>query len=115
VGALLYGCILLANARVAVIWGTAAVAAVSAVLVNNLPAASLLAARPPVHPFALLIGLNIGPNLFVTGSLAWFLWRRSARTAGATPSLARATRLGVLAAPPAMVAALALLTLTASR
>ena len=41
------------------IWGTAAVAALSAVLLNNLPAASLLAARPPVHPFALLIGPSV--------------------------------------------------------
>ena len=54
-------------------WGTAAFAAVTSVLVNNLPAASLLAARQPPHPFALLIGLNVGPNLFVTGSLAWIL------------------------------------------
>ena len=97
------------------IWGTGAVAAGSAVFVNNLPAASLLAARPPAHPFALLIGLNIGPNFFITGSLAWFLWLRAARTAGAAPALGRATRLGVLAAPPAMIAALALLALTGSR
>ncbi|HEY5384704.1 MAG TPA: SLC13 family permease, partial [Acidimicrobiales bacterium] len=56
------------------VWGTAVVAALTSVLVNNLPAASLLAARQPPHPFALLIGLNVGPNLFVTGSLAWILW-----------------------------------------
>ena len=49
--------------------GTAAVAAVASVLVNNLPAASLLAARVPPHPYPLLVGLDIGPNLFVTGSL----------------------------------------------
>ena len=55
----------------------------ASVLVNNLPAASLLAARDTGHPFALLIGLNLGPNLFVTGSLAWFLWLRAARTAAA--------------------------------
>ena len=96
-------------------WATAAVAAISAVLVNNLPASSLLAARPPDHPFALLVGLNLGPNLCVTGSLAWFLWLRAARTAGASPSLAKATRLGVAAAPPAMAAAVALLTMTSSR
>ena len=35
-------------------WGTAAAAALTSVLVNNLPAASLLAARQPPHPFALL-------------------------------------------------------------
>ena len=45
------------------LWGTAATAALLSVLVNNLPAASLLAARQPPHPFALLVGLNVGPNL----------------------------------------------------
>jgi arsenical pump membrane protein len=88
------------------LWGTAAVAAVSSVLVNNLPAASLLAARTPDHPYALLIGLNLGPNLFVTGSLAWLLWLRTARAAQARPSIAHACRLGVVAVPLSMVAAL---------
>jgi arsenical pump membrane protein len=96
------------------LWGTAVVAAIRSVLVNNLPAASLLAARPTQHPFALLVGLNLGPNLFVTGSLAWFLWWRGARTAGANPSLARATRLGVPAALLSLVLAVALLNVTAS-
>ena len=59
---------------------------VTSVLVNNLPAASLLAARQPPHPFALLIGLNVGPNLFVTGSLAWILWLRAAKAAGGVPT-----------------------------
>jgi len=88
------------------------VAAVAAVLVNNLPAASLLAARTPAHPFALLVGLNLGPNLLVSGSLAWILWLKSARTAGARPSLRRASRLGALAVPLSMAAALAALLLT---
>jgi len=93
-------------------WGTAAVAAGSSVIVNNLPAASLFAARVPPRPFALLIGLNIGPNLFVTGSLAWLLWLRAARTAGARPSLATASSLGALTVPLAMAAALGMLALT---
>jgi arsenical pump membrane protein len=85
------------------------VAAGTSVLVNNLPAASLLAARTPPHPFALLVGLNIGPNLFVTGSLAWLLWLRAARSAGAEPSVEKASRLGVIAVPLAMAAALGML------
>lgn len=60
-------------------WVTAAFAAVATAVVNNLPAASMLAARTPSHPLELLIGLNLGPNLCVTGSLAWLLWLRSAR------------------------------------
>ena len=95
-------------------WSTAAVAAVAAILVNNLPAASMLAGRAPLHPFALLIGLNIGPNLCVTGSLAWLLWLRAGKDAGASPSLAAASRLGVVAVPLAMAAAVAALMLTRS-
>jgi arsenical pump membrane protein len=95
-------------------WGTAAFAAAASVCVNNLPAASLLAARPPGHPFALLVGLNLGPNLFVTGSLAWLLWLRAARAAGACPSVTTAARLGALAVPLSMAAALGALALTGS-
>ncbi len=95
-------------------WGTAGLAAFAAVLLNNLPAASLLAARTPSHPFDLLIGLNLGPNLFVTGSLAWLLWLQAARTAGARPSVARASRLGLVAVPLSMAAALGVLALTGS-
>lgn len=95
-------------------WGTATVAALSSVLMNNLPAASLLAARVPPRPFALLVGLNIGPNLFVTGSLAWFLWLRAARSVSAQPSIAKATRLGVVAVPLSMAAALGVLAMSGS-
>jgi arsenical pump membrane protein len=93
-------------------WATAAFAAVATTVVNNLPAASMLAARTPAHPLQLLIGLNLGPNLCVTGSLAWLLWLRSARDAGARPSLGRAARLGVLAVPLSLVVAVAALTVT---
>jgi arsenical pump membrane protein len=96
-------------------WATAAVAALCSVLCNNLPAASLLAARVPHRPFALLVGLDIGPNLFVTGSLAWILWLRAGAGAGASPSVARATRLGLVAAPLAMAGALAMLALAGTR
>lgn len=96
-------------------WSTAAVAAIATVLVNNLPAASLLAARVPDHPYALLIGLNLGPNLFASGSLAWILWLRAARGAGARPSIAHASRLGAFAAPLSMAAALGALAFTGSR
>jgi arsenical pump membrane protein len=96
-------------------WQTAAVAAGAAVVVNNLPAASLLAARAPSHPFSLLVGLDLGPNLFVTGSLAWVLWLRAARGAGARPSLVRASWLGAVAVPLSMAAALGVLALSGSR
>jgi hypothetical protein len=37
------------------LWGTAVFAATASVLVNNLPAASVLAARTPPHPLALRV------------------------------------------------------------
>ena len=92
-------------------WGTAAAAALTSVLVNNLPAASLLAARQPPHPYTLLVGLNVGPNLFVTGSLAWVLWLRAARSAGGKPDVRRASVLGLLSVPVALVVAVGLLLL----
>jgi arsenical pump membrane protein len=94
--------------------GTAAVGAAASVLVNNLPAASLLASRLPPRPYALMIGLDIGPNFFVTGSLAWILWLRAARAAGAEPSVARASLLGILSVPLSMGAAVGVLVLTGS-
>ena len=94
------------------IWETAVVSALSSLLVNNLPAASLLGSRTPPHPFALLVGLNLGPNLFVTGSLAWLLWLRAARTADSEPSLKRASQLGGVAVPMSMALALGLLVAT---
>jgi arsenical pump membrane protein len=95
-------------------WGTAVFAALTSVLVNNLPAASLLAARRPPHPFALLVGLNVGPNLFVTGSLAWILWLRAARTAGGHPGIRRASVLGLVSVPLALTAAVGVLVLSGS-
>ena len=87
----------------------------ASLLVNNLPAASLLAARTPPHPFALLVGLNVGPNLFVTGSLAWVLWLKAARATGGRPSVRRAALLGLASAPLAAAAAVGLLLWTGPR
>jgi arsenical pump membrane protein len=95
--------------------GSAAVGAVAAIAVNNLPAASLLAARTPKDPFALLVGLNLGPNLCVTGSLAWLLWLKAARSAGARPSLRSASKLGIICVPLSMAAALAVLAAMGAR
>ena len=96
-------------------WATAGLSGLSTVVLNNLPAAALLSARPTAHPLALLIGLNLGPNLFVSGSLAWILWHGAARMAGARPDVRAAVRSGVVSAPLAMAAALVVLMLTGSR
>ena len=87
---------------------TAAIAAVGSVVVNNLPAAVLLSSTTHLPMSALLLGLNVGPNLAVTGSLAVVLWWRSARAAGATPSALAYSRQGLVLAPLALLGALAL-------
>lgn len=92
-------------------WATAAVGATVSVAVNNLPAAAVLSARPAPHPLSLLVGLDVGPNLFFTGSLAWVLWYRSARRAGGRPDLGRTVRAGLLSAPLAGAAAVGALVL----
>jgi arsenical pump membrane protein len=84
---------------------TAVVAAAATVVLNNLPAAALLSARAAPHPFSLLIGLDIGPNLFVTGSLAWVLWMASAQRAGERPPVRRTVIAGLVSAPLALLAA----------
>jgi arsenical pump membrane protein len=86
---------------------TAAAAAVTAILVNNLPAAVLLGSGTPAHPRALLIGLDIGPNLAVTGSLSAVIWWQAARAAGARPSALRYSLVGIVLVPLTIAAALA--------
>jgi arsenical pump membrane protein len=66
---------------------TSIVGAGSALVINNLPAASLFSGQQIAHPYALLLGLNLGPNIFVTGSLSSMLWFRLARSEGCRPSL----------------------------
>jgi arsenical pump membrane protein len=88
-------------------WPTAAIAAVSSVAVNNLPAAVLLSAHAPSHPRALLLGLDLGPNLAVTGSLSAVLWLQAARSVRADASIATYSRLGVLLVPLTLAGALA--------
>ncbi|MCJ0903388.1 SLC13 family permease [Rhodococcus sp. ARC_M6] len=82
----------------------ATVAALAANLVNNLPATLLMIAAlgpsaPPGLLLAMLIGVNLGPNLTYVGSLATMLWRRVATSAGAAPTLATFTKLGLATTP----------------
>jgi arsenical pump membrane protein len=88
---------------------TAGLGALTSVLVNNLPAAVLLAPEPPHHARALLIGLNLGPNLAVSGSLSALLWLRVARSLGARPSIGFYSLLGLAVVPVSMLSALAAL------
>ncbi|RAS64842.1 arsenite efflux membrane protein ArsB [Lentzea atacamensis] len=83
--------------------GVAAVAAVLANVINNLPAVLVL--LPLVVPFgsgavlAVLLGVNLGPNLTYAGSLATLLWRRIVHDHDTEVNLPEFTRLGLLAVP----------------
>jgi arsenical pump membrane protein len=87
----------------------AAVAAVLANVINNLPAALLLlpavagAGAGPV--LAVLIGVNTGPNLTYVGSLATLLWRRVLMRHGQELPISEFLRLGALTVPPVLITA----------
>jgi arsenical pump membrane protein len=87
----------------------AAVAAVLANVVNNLPATLVLlplaAPAGPVAILAVLIGVNIGPNLTYVGSLSNLLWRRVLRQHDVDAGVGEYTRLGLCTVPPALVVA----------
>ena len=79
--------------------------ALGAITINNLPAASLLSSHALAHPFFLLLGLNLGPNLAITGSLSAILWLRVARQEHADASMWTYTLLGLVVMPLSLAAA----------
>ncbi|WP_077078941.1 SLC13 family permease [Mycobacterium numidiamassiliense] len=87
----------------------AAVAAVLANVVNNLPATlvllPLVAHGGPVAILTVLIGVNIGPNLTYVGSLSNLLWRRVLRQHNVEAGVGEYTRLGLCTVPTALVVA----------
>ena len=86
----------------------AIVSAVLANLVNNLPATLIalpvVAAGGAGPVLAMLIGVNVGPNVTYVGSLATLLWRQIVHAHDETVDIAEFVRLGVLTAGPALVA-----------
>ena len=96
-------------------WSSAGVGAGLANVVNNLPAAVLLSSKPLAHPLALLIGLDLGPNVLIIGALSSMLWLRIARREGAHPSVRTFTTLGLVVTSCSMVVALVTLQLVAAR
>jgi arsenical pump membrane protein len=94
-------------------WGSGIVLAVGCNLVNNLPA-GLVAGRvvalahvPEPVRSAVLIGVDLGPNLSVTGSLATILWLTALRREGQSISAWRFLKLGAMVMPPALLGAIA--------
>ncbi len=94
-------------------WVSGAVLAVGCNLVNNLPAGLVggrvveMARVPDQVRSAVLIGVDLGPNLSVTGSLATILWLTALRREGQTVSAWTFLKLGVLVMPPALLLAIA--------
>jgi arsenical pump membrane protein len=94
----------------------AAVAAVLANVVNNLPAVlvmlPLVTGSGAAAILAVLIGVNVGSNLTYVGSLANLLWRNTLRYNGAEAGAARFSLLGISTVP--ITLALAVIALWAS-
>ena len=82
-------------------------------VMNNLPvgliAGSAIAADHLPAPMtgAMLIGVDLGPNLSITGSLATILWLVALRREGQEINALRFLKLGVLVMPPALILAIA--------
>lgn len=93
-------------------FGAGVVAGLVANVVNNLPLGLVAASAGQAAPATLqttaglLIGVDLGPNLSVTGSLATLLWLIAIRREGAHVGAARFLKLGALVMPPALVLAL---------
>jgi arsenical pump membrane protein len=86
----------------------AGLSAVLANLLNNLPATLIIlpvaAASGPGAVLAMLLGVNVGPNLTYVGSLATLLWRRIVHAHDHDTDIAEFTRLGVLTVPAVLLA-----------
>ena len=94
-------------------WGTGLFIALADNIGNNLPvgllAGSVTAQNhlPTSVISAVLIGVDLGPNLSVTGSLATILWLVALRREDLHVSAWHFLRLGIVVMPPALLAALA--------
>ena len=94
-------------------WMGGLVAGFGSNLVNNLPVgllagASVGIAKPPtVVTDAILIGVDLGPNLSITGSLATILWLAALRRNDETVTAWQFLKLGALLMPITLVLTIA--------
>jgi arsenical pump membrane protein len=94
-------------------WALGLITALADNIANNLPvglvAGSVAASDHLPQPVvgAILIGVDLGPNLSVTGSLATILWLVALRRKKIDVSAWRFLKIGALVTPPALLAALA--------
>jgi arsenical pump membrane protein len=94
-------------------WASGLAIGVAVNLMNNLPAGLIAgtvletAQHTPVVTSRILIGVDLGPNLSVTGSLATILWLVAMRREGVRMTSGRFLRIGLVVMPVALVLALA--------
>ncbi|WP_029283628.1 arsenic transporter [Pedobacter sp. R20-19] len=95
------------------VWLSGIFTAFACNLMNNLPA-GLIAGNvlnqghsPEIVKSAVLIGIDLGPNLSITGSLATILWLVALRREGLEVSAWKFLKLGALVMTLALIAALA--------
>jgi len=99
-------------------WVAGLVVALACNLTNNLPAGLIAGATvqgaqaPPDVASAVLIGVDLGPNLSVTGSLATILWLYALRREAMKVDALQFLKVGALVTAPALIAALAAALLT---
>ena len=93
-------------------FGPGVLMAITSNLMNNLPvgliagSAATAANLPHQVTGALLIGVDLGPNLSVTGSLATILWLVAIRREGQEVSAWKFLWLGLVVMPPALLVAM---------
>jgi arsenical pump membrane protein len=99
----------------ATVWASGFVVAVASNLVNNLPA-GLIAGQalqgahvPEMVRSAVLIGVDLGPNLSITGSLATILWLVALRREGLHVTAWSFLKLGAVIMTVALIGAIAAL------
>ncbi|CCE12147.1 putative arsenite permease [Bradyrhizobium sp. STM 3843] len=94
-------------------WASGLVTAIATNIANNLPvglvAGSVAASDhlPRQVISSVLIGVDLGPNISVTGSLATILWLTALRREKIEVSAWQFLKIGLIATPPALLAALA--------
>jgi arsenical pump membrane protein len=93
-------------------WAAGIVVALASNLMNNLPA-GLIAGNavqsshaPDRVTSAILVGVDLGPNLSVTGSLATILWLNALRREGLSVGAWSFLKLGLFVMPPALLLAI---------
>jgi arsenical pump membrane protein len=105
------------RSAVAASWTIGMVSAFACNITNNLPAglvagSTIRAANLPANiRAAAVIGIDLGPNLSVTGSLATILWLTALRREGHRIGAWSFLKIGLIAMPPALILALGALTL----